>query len=377
MTAPQTRRELHDEPLAQRTTLGVGGSARRLIEVDREGDLIELLGELDEPFHLLGGGSNVVIADAGVTEPVLALGLRGVSERDIGDGAVELSAAAGESWDDLVAAAVDRGLVGIECLSGIPGLVGATPIQNVGAYGQQVSDRILEVRTFDLEAGTVATLAARACDFGYRDSLFKRAGRRRYVVLAVRFRLRRGQPDPPRYAQLERALATRGAQVTASALRQIVLELRRSKSMVLDEADPDSRSAGSFFLNPVVSPGQADRIARKALRDGLLTSGESMPRFDAAAGQVKLAAGWLIERAGFARGHTTGRAGLSASHALAIVNRGGASASEIIALARGIRDAVRDRFEVTLSPEPDLIGDFAGVDLGLAPLRPPLLRRCG
>jgi UDP-N-acetylmuramate dehydrogenase len=356
-------RSFDDESLAQRTTMQLGGAARRLIEVEREDEALRLLRSLKEPFYLLGGGSNVVVSDRGLEQPVVVLALRGVQRRRCGE-LVELDAAAGEPWDFLVAQTVADGLAGIECLSGIPGWVGATPIQNIGAYGQQVADCIDRVRAYDLRDDRVVQLPAAQCAFGYRTSFFKGSGRGRYVVLGVTYRLRSAPPAPPRYADLRRAL--RDTQPTLPQIRQAVLDLRRSRSMVLDPNDPDSRSAGSFFLNPVVDRSLADRIDR-------LTSGTPMPRFveEAGGARVKLAAAWLIEQAGFAKGHGDGPVGLSRQHALAIVNRGGGTAREVIDLAGEIHRSVFGRFGVRLRVEPALLG-FDRDEIDFASPLPPL-----
>lgn len=304
-----------------------------------------------EACVLLGGGSNVLIADGGLAALVVAVQTRGVHIMPQGERAL-VTAAAGEVWDALVERCTQEGLAGIECLSGIPGLVGATPIQNVGAYGQEVSDTIVSVRAFDRHERRVVELPAEACAFGYRDSAFKSRWPGRFVVLSVTFALRCGLPSPPRYAELSKALDGEPAP-TSARLREVIIALRRKKSMVLDPADPDSRSAGSFFTNALL-----DAPSLAALRARLGDAGEP-PVFEAGPAHWKVAAAWLIERAGFSRGHRMGRAGLSSKHALAIVNRDGASAAELIALAQQIQRGVLDRFGVWLEPEPVLLG-FAG-----------------
>lgn len=358
-------RELHEEPLAPRTTLRVGGTARRLIEVADEAEAEALLLALAEPFFVLGGGSNVVIADEGTAALVLAMQARGVSWQDGGTDEVTVRAAAGEPWDELVAESVAQGLAGIECLSGIPGFVGATPIQNVGAYGQQIADAIAAVHAFDLQHDAVVRLAPAQCGFAYRRSALQDG---RHVVLAVELRLRRALPAPPRHDELRRMLAASRSKPGVTAIRDAVLALRRSKAMVVDDADPDSRSAGSFFLNPTVDPAHADAVARRAARD---PAAPPMPRYPERDGQVKLSAAWLIERAGYARGTPPGPVGLSSKHALAIVNRGQATARQVVELAAEIQRAVRDRLGVALVPEPALIGFPVDVRCGVAraPLR--------
>ncbi len=241
--------------LAQLTTIGVGGPAARYVEATSEDALIEALMEADGqgvPVLLLGGGSNLLVSDDGFPGLVLALRHRGV--RAVGDDEVVVEAAAGEPWDDLVAWTVAKGLSGLECLAGIPGQVGATPIQNVGAYGQEIADTLLDLRAWDRQQRRVVTIPAGDCRFGYRSSAFKAELRGRFALLSVRFGLRRGPPAPPRQGELARRLAERGDPPTPGSLRELVIELRRAKGMVFDPADPDTHSAGSFFVNPVVSP---------------------------------------------------------------------------------------------------------------------------
>jgi UDP-N-acetylmuramate dehydrogenase len=328
------------------TTLGVGGLARFFVEAEGESALVDAFdwaAARGVPTLVLGGGSNVLVADEGYPGLVVRIALGGVR---IDDDEATVVAGAGVSWDVLVELAVERGLAGVECLSGIPGRVGATPIQNVGAYGQEVAETISRVRVFEIESGRLEEITGDECEFGYRDSRFKRRDRGKFVVTSVTFRLRPGGEPALRYPELVRELAPVD-RPSLAAVRAAVIAIRRRKSMVLDPTDPDARSAGSFFMNPIVS----EAVARAIGLDG-------MPRY-AAAGGVKLSAAWLIERAGFARGTVRGAAGISTKHALAIVNRGGAGASDVVALAREIRDGVRERFGVTLVPEPVLVGiDF-------------------
>jgi UDP-N-acetylmuramate dehydrogenase len=343
------------------STLGVGGPARWYVEARDEATVLAAVAWAEQrglPVRVLGGGSNLVVADAGVDALVLRIALRGVASRERG-AAVELTAAAGEPWDDVVRFAVERGWAGLECLSGIPGLVGATPIQNVGAYGQEVSDTVAAVRVLDRVARTVASLAPAACGFGYRDSAFKSRTPDRHVVLAVTYRLRPGGAPTVRYAELERHLRGRGiATPTVGDVRESVLAVRRAKSMVLDPGDPNRRSCGSFFVNPVVSAAEAERIAAVA-------GDPAMPRWPEPDGKgVKLAAAWLVERAGFARGHADGPAGISTRHTLAIVAHEGARAADVVRVARRVRDAVLARFGLRLHPEPVFWG-FARMEDGL------------
>jgi UDP-N-acetylmuramate dehydrogenase len=265
---------------------------------------------------------------------------------------VHLTAAAGEPWDDVVARAVDEDLAGIECLSGIPGLVGATPVQNVGAYGQEVADTVVSVRVYDRVDRAVRVLSPRECAFAYRDSAFKRDPAGRCVVLAVTFALTPGGAPAVRYGELSRAMASQPA--TLRATRDTVLTLRRAKGMVLDPSDPDTRSAGSFFTNPVVSKELADAVEALVQQGDVRTT---MPRWEAPEGRVKLAAGWLIERAGVHRGMRLGRAAVSSKHALALTNPGGdCRAEELVALARDVAAKVFARFGVPLRPEVVALG---------------------
>lgn len=344
-----TVRATSDVPLAPLTTLRVGGAAARMVELGSEEDVRESLADADarrEPLLVLGGGSNIVIADEGFPGLVARMAIRGVEARQDGDRVV-VDVGAGEEWDTLVAHAVDEGWRGVASLSGIPGRVGATPIQNVGAYGEEVADTIAGVRVFDRASNAFVDMAPAECGFGYRASIFKR--NERWIVTRVRFAFERGDDAPVRYAELARALSVKEGDVApAKQVRETVIALRRGKGMVLDPADPDSVSAGSFFVNPVVDVATAVRVEALA--------GAVPPRFAAGDGCVKLAAGWLVERAGFARGWGEGRAGVSRKHALALVNRGGATSAELLAVARAIRDGVRARFGVTLEPEPVFVG---------------------
>jgi UDP-N-acetylmuramate dehydrogenase len=340
---------LHSVPLAPLTTMRVGGPAARMVSLEREQDLAEVLASADvsrEPIFVLGTGSNVVVGDAGFPGLVLRMALRGIEVRREGD-RVRVDVAAGEDWDALVERAVAEGWRGVACISGVPGLVGATPIQNVGAYGQEVRDTIVGVRVFDRRRATFIDLAPAECGFDYRASIFKRDDR--WIVTRVSFVFDRDDHESIRYPELSKALGVQeGEPAPASRVRETVLALRRGKGMVLDEADPESVSAGSFFVNPIVDVATAAQVEAVA--------GQRPPGYPAGEGRIKLAAAWLVERAGFARGWTLGRAGVSRKHALAIVNRGGATAAEVLAAARAVRDGVRDRLGVTLEPEPVMIG---------------------
>lgn len=307
--------------------------------------------------HILGGGSNVVIADSGVDGLVVHMGFRGV-QTEQREGAIELTAQAGEPWDALVDRTTAGGLAGLECLSGIPGFVGATPIQNVGAYGQDVSETIVRVRVLDRRTLAVSELSRAECGFGYRTSIFKSRDPERYVVLAVTYRLEPGGAPKVRYADLERALAERNIpSPTLTAVREAVLGVRRSKSMLVDRTDRNSQSCGSFFLNPLIpSAALADVQAR--------APNEPLPNWPSSDGMIKLPAAWLIERAGFHKGQRFGTAGISSRHTLALVNYTGDRSGDVVALARRIRARVQEHFGVTLVPEPAFWG-FKSLDHGL------------
>lgn len=340
--------------LAQRTTLRLGGPARETVVADSEAELIEAVRSADdagESVLLIAGGSNLVVADEGFAGRVVIVNTRGVSsDHDSADptcGGVLVTIQAGELWDAVVARAVTNNWVGIEALSGIPGAVGATPIQNVGAYGQEVAQTIASVRTWDRQTQQQRTFAAAECSFAYRDSLFKQLPMR-YLVLEVTFQLAIGPLSAPiEYAELARALGVDvGERAPLAAVRREVLRLRAGKGMVLDSADHDTWSAGSFFTNPILSAAEAARLP------------EDAPRFEQPDGNVKTSAAWLIDHAGFAKGHpgAQGRVSLSTKHVLALTNRGNASTADLLALALEVRDGVQLAFGITLRPEPTLIG---------------------
>lgn len=293
----------------------------------------------------------MLVADEGVDALVLRPRLRGVELLDRGDH-VLARASAGEPWDELVERSVRAGLLGIECLSGIPGEVGAAPIQNIGAYGQELSQTAARIEVLCRDTREVRVLSAEDCSFGYRDSLFKREARDRYVVLSVELRLRQGSEPELHYPELARAM--HGVAATGESVRHAVLDLRRSKSMLLDRGSPNARSAGSFFVNPTVDPSEWP--AFEAAAASALRPDESIPRYPAAGGRIKLSAAWLIERAGFARGSRDGAVGISSRHSLAIVAFDGATARGVVAFARRIQARVLERFGVRLMPEPVRIG---------------------
>lgn len=341
-------------PLAPRCTLGVGGAARFFVRAQDEKTLLEALEWADRggvSVRVLGGGSNVLVADEVLDALVIRIGLRGRKVREEGDTSVELTALAGEPWDDVVAYACGRGWSGLECLSGIPGLVGAAPIQNVGAYGQEVAETIVRLRAYDRISRSVTTLSPDECGFSYRDSTFKSVAPDRYVILDVTFRLSKGGTPTLRYPELvERLKVERDAAPTLDDVRRTVMALRAGKSMLLDPADPNGRSCGSFFTNPILPLAKLPRIEKR------VGGADTMPRFPATEGHVKLSAAWLIERAGFSKGQRRGPVGISSKHALALVCHDGARSADVLAFAREIRDRVRDRLGVVLSPEPTLWG---------------------
>ncbi len=361
--------------LADLTTLRIGGRPRALLECATAEAVSAAVGALDAagvPVLVLGGGSNLVVAGGELDLVVVAVRNREVSYRRAGadsgadhvaagtadSGEIIVRAGAGLSWDDLVADTVARGYGGLECLSGIPGSVGATPVQNVGAYGVEVAQVLHRVRWYDRGAGADEWVDPASLGLAYRTSVLKNAGRA--VVLEVEFHLdAAGRSEPIRYAELAGRLGVApGERTDPAVVRRTVLELRRSKGMVLDDDDPDTWSAGSFFTNPVVPAGELS-VVRSRVADRLGTEqAERMPAFPAAAGGVKLSAGWLIERAGFGKGHpsSSSPARLSTKHTLALTNRGSATADDVIALAREVRDGVREAFGVELHPEPVWVG---------------------
>ena len=335
----------NDVRLAELTTLRVGGPADRLVTVQTEAELIETVREADavkEPVLLLSGGSNLVVGDEGFRGTVVRIATSGVRvDADACSGAM-VRVAAGEDWDAFVQRAIAEGWVGLESMSGIPGLVGSTPIQNVGAYGREVAETIATVRVWDRVDNAVRTIAAADCGFAYRTSRFK-ADPARYAVLEVAFQLPLGDLSAPvGYAELARVLDVEsGARVPMGDVREAVLGLRRSKGMVLDEADHDTWSAGSFFTNPVLAE-PADVPA-------------GAPQWPQPDGRVKTSAAWLIEHAGVSKGFAVGRASVSTKHTLAITNRGGATAKELLALAGQVRNEVQRAFGITLVNEPVLV----------------------
>jgi UDP-N-acetylmuramate dehydrogenase len=337
-------------PLAPLTTIGIGGPARFFFRATRVDDVLEALAwarEREQAVFILGGGSNLLVSDAGFDGVVIHADLRGVLLESEDARHVMVKVAAGEPWDPFVARAVESGWAGIECLSGIPGSTGATPIQNVGAYGQDVSETIVRVEALDRTTGRVVWFTSEECRFGYRASLFKNHERDRYVVLSVTFRLERDGRAALRYPELRKYVEERGVPPSdLRGVRDAVIAIRKRKGMVLDPADPDTRSDGSFFMNPVLSRADYEAFALRAPDAPHYPSGDD----------VKLSAAWLIEHAGFHKGFTHGNVGLSTKHSLAIINRGGGTAAEVVELVRMIQDRVREEYGVELHPEPNFIG---------------------
>jgi len=349
-----------DVPLAPLTTLRLGGPARRLVTAYDEQSIVDVVRAADaagEALLVLGGGSNVVLPDEGVDGTVVRVAVHGIAAERAGD-RVLLTAAAGEEWESFVGLCVADRLVGLEALSGIPGLVGGSPVQNIGAYGQDVSQTVVRVRALDRRSGEVVVLTGEQCRFAYRTSVFKQEPGR-WVVLAVTFSLGTGELSAPvGYAELARRLGVEvGARAPLSDVREAVLALRRGKGMVLDAADPDTRSVGSFFTNPVLGQEQAERLrARVRLSCGFDVRVPEWPERD---GQVKVSAAWLIERAGFVKGAFEGPVGISSKHTLALVNRGGGRTADLVEVAARIRQGVWEAFGVELVPEPVFVAPAA------------------
>ena len=337
-------------PLAPLTTLRVGGEAQRYMCARTAEDVAgahEWCRQRSLPLFVLGGGSNIVVADRGFDGLVLQMAIGGIDWAERG-GECLLRVGAGEPWDPIVSAAVSRGLAGIECLSGIPGSAGGTPIQNVGAYGQELSAVVAEVTAFDRVSAEIVVLPAAECRFGYRTSRFKHEDSGRFVICSVALQLRPGPPTVT-YPDLADDLRRRAvSSPTLDDVRQAILSIRRRKSMVLDETDPDTRSVGSFFTNPVLDAAAYARLVSE--------NGGAVPGFPQPDGRVKVPAAWLIERAGFRRGFESGAVGLSSRHPLALVTRSGATARDVLQLAVRLKREVADRFGVHLAPEPVFVG---------------------
>ncbi len=356
-------------PLAPLTTLQVGGPARYFTELRREDEVREAVqfAKLRElPLFVLGGGSNLVVADSGWPGLVLRIAIGGIASPTTNDttgNAVLFSVGAGVNWDDFVAQAVAQNCAGVECLSGIPGSVGGTPVQNVGAYGEEVADTIESVRALDLKQDRIVVLPKPACGFRYRASIFNSTERGRYIILRVNYRLHRGGAPSLKYADLQRHFAGRvqensserpAEKATPPSLaetRAAVREIRRSKGMLIVPGDEDCRSAGSFFKNPVLSEAQFQELAARAASKALV-----IPSYPALDAQKKVSAAWLVEHAGFSKGYAAGAAGISHKHALALINRGDAKASDIVGLKDEIQRGVQEAWSILLEPEPVFVG---------------------
>jgi UDP-N-acetylmuramate dehydrogenase len=341
-------------PLAPLTTLGVGGAARYFVEAQSEADVVEAVEFARSralPLFVLGGGSNVVIADTGFSGLVLRIAINSVYRSTGSHGREIFARGAGYDWDALVKETVAAGCAGLECLSGIPGTVGGTPVQNVGAYGQEVSDTIQEVRVIDVNSMEVKTFSNADCGFAYRSSIFNNSNRGQYIILSVWFAVHQGGQPTLRYAELQQFFAGRSSEPTLAEVRDTVREIRRRKAMLIVPRDEDSHSVGSFFKNPIVAQSRFEELSAQLAGRGL-----EMPSYPAAEGFRKLPAAWLVEHAGFAKGYIQGQVGISRKHALAIINRGGATAAEIIALKDEIQARVMEKFGITLEPEPVFVG---------------------
>jgi UDP-N-acetylmuramate dehydrogenase len=340
-------------PLAPLTTLGVGGSARYFVKATSADEVEQAVGFAQQrklSLFVLGGGSNLVVSDRGWDGLVLNIGILGIKEsEELGRAFFEVGA--GVDWDEFVAHSVSRNCAGVECLSGIPGSVGGTPVQNVGAYGQEVSETIVSLLAFDLGKNKVREMDAAECGFGYRTSIFNTTERGRYIILRVTYALTGDGKPHLRYADLQKYFAGRDGMESLSETREAVRRIRASKGMLISPGDPDSRSAGSFFKNPVLSGAQHEELVRRAAERTL-----QVPSYPALSQQHKISAAWLVENSGFKKGYGNGRVGISNKHALAIVNRGGATAADIVALKDEIQARVEQTWGIRLEPEPVLVG---------------------
>jgi UDP-N-acetylmuramate dehydrogenase len=342
-------------PLAPLTTFRIGGPARFLIEAESPSHVEEAVTfarSRNLPLFVLGGGSNLVIADAGWPGVVLKISIAGIEQRPGQyEGKILFDAGAGESWDRFVSHAVAAGCAGVECLSGIPGSVGGTPVQNVGAYGQEVSETIDSVEAFDLKDGQVRELCGEACGFSYRSSIFNTTDRGRFIILRVTYALTPGGSPHLVYADLKRHFEQTVKSSTLAETREAVRAIRALKGMLIVPDDPDCQSAGSFFKNPVLTDSEHEDLQKRAAQKGL-----ALPSYPALETKKKVSAAWLVEKSGFARGYDVGHVGISSKHALAIVNRGGATATEVLKLKDEIQQRVYEIWGVKLEPEPVMVG---------------------
>ena len=344
---------LENVPLAPRTTMQVGGPARYFVEAsnaDQVREAITVARSKRAPLFVLGGGSNLVVSDRGWPGLVLKVAVQGINHRH-GHGTAYFDVGAGEDWDGFVAAAVEHHCSGIECLSGIPGSVGGTPVQNVGAYGQEVAETIDSLVALNLEDGKEEEFEKGDCGFGYRTSVFNTSAKGKYVILRVTFALAHDSQPRMEYADLKKHFAAATRNPTLAEVREAVRLIRASKGMLLQPGDDDSRSAGSFFKNPVLTAEQFEALRKTAAARHL-----EVPSYPALDAQRKVSAAWLVEQSGFPKGYAHGAAGISRKHALAIVNRGGATATEIVALQEEMRVGVERQWGIRLEPEPVLLG---------------------
>jgi len=336
-------------PLAPLTTMKVGGSARYFVEANSEDSIREaatLAKRNQWPLFILGGGSNLVVADSGFPGLVLKMSIGGIDSDE-----QRFEVGAGVEWDHFVAHAVAHNCSGIECLSGIPGSVGATPVQNVGAYGQEVSATIESLRALDVTTDRIVTLANQDCGFAYRTSIFNTVERGRHIILRVTFLLTAGGAPSLKYADLQKYFSTWKTQPSLAEVREAVRQIRREKGMLIVPGDDDSQSAGSFFKNPVLSEAQIQDLARRAEARGF-----RIPSYPALAAQHKVSAAWLVEHSGFSKGYALGPARISRKHALALVNSGHASATDIVRLKEQIQSKVEECWGIVLDPEPVFVG---------------------
>jgi len=342
-------------PLAPLTTFRIGGPARFFVEAASTSEVqqaVTFARENELPLFVLGGGSNLVVADSGWPGLVLKVAISGIERQANSNGKMLFDVGAGESWDRFVSHAVAARCAGVECLSGIPGSVGGTPVQNVGAYGQEVSQTVESVLVFDRQDGQVRELCNEACGFSYRSSIFNTSERGRFIILRVRFALTPGGEPHLEYADLKRHFAGRETRPNLAETREAVRHIRAVKGMVIVPGDPDCQSAGSFFKNPVVTAEQHAELERRAAAKGLM-----LPAYPALVSHKKVSAAWLVEKSGFSRGYGFGHVGISSKHALAIVNRGGATAAEVLALKEQIQHRVEEIWGVRLEPEPVFVGE--------------------
>ena len=343
-----------DIPLAPRTTLQVGGAARYFVEAASEADIREavtLAKSRNLPLFVLGGGSNLVVSDNGWPGLVLKIAIPGIEEHADDQGRKIFEAGAGEEWDNFVAHAVAQDCAGIECMSGIPGSVGGTPVQNVGAYGQEASVSIVSVQALDLTDMQTRTIPVKDCGFSYRTSIFNSTQKGRYIILRVTYALTPGGAPSIRYADLQKYFTSWATLPTLAETRDAVRTIRASKAMLITPGDEDCRSAGSFFKNPVLSQAEFEAVTQRAAARNL-----TIPSYPAADSQRKVSAAWLVEHSGFTKGYAVGHVGISRKHALALVNRGGAAAEEVLQLKNTIQQQVQEQWGPHLEPEPVMVG---------------------